>query len=282
MKSLKLCCILAVLFTSFNCSKNNANDEKEIRNLIAQYDNAIMENNVDFFDKTFASDYKFLTEDGRIRYRDEALKEMRDEKEKPTYILSSASSDSLDVKVNGDIAIVTGRWLSGTKTLGDPDGEEHNDVGRYTTVFERQNNQWKVILEHVSEKPHDKTVLENQLKKASEDYDNALMSKDVKLFSSLFADDYISTDPSGNVKTAKESIAEMTSPDLVFTKINTTDKNFRLYRNTAVETGKFVSEGTNNGKIFMESGRYTATWIYRDGKWKMVSEHSSAVNPKNP
>ncbi|MCB0448221.1 MAG: DUF4440 domain-containing protein [Gelidibacter sp.] len=277
MKTLKLCCIFVVLLTIFNCSKNNANDEQNIRNLIAQYDQAILENNDAFFEKTLASDYRILTEGGGVRFKDEVLKEMRREKEKPTYIISNIASDSLHVKVNGDIAIVTAKWLSGTKTIDNPNEEAHNDVGRYTVVFEKQNNEWKVVSEHISESPHDKTVLETQLKKASDDYDTALLSKDSKLFASLFADDYMATNEHGEVRNAKEEIAEMTNPNLVFTKINTTDKNFRLYRNTAVETGKYVSEGTYNGKIFMDSGRYTATWVYRDGHWKLVAEHSSHI-----
>jgi ketosteroid isomerase-like protein len=280
MKTIKLCCILAVLITCFNCSKNNANDEQDIRNLIAQYDNAILENDADFFENLLASDYKILTEGGGIRYKDEVIKEMRSEKEKPTYIMTNVSSDSLDVKLNGDIAIVTGRWLAGTKTIDNPNEEAHNDEGKYTVIFERQNTQWKVVSEHITEKPHDKTVLESQLKKASEDYDLALMNKDFKLFASLFAEDYTSTNERGEVKNAKEQISEMSNPNLIFTRINTTDKNFRLYRNTAVETGKYESEGTNNGKIFIDSGRYTATWTYRDGHWKMVAEHSSNLENK--
>lgn len=275
MKTLKRCCLLAVLFTSLNCSNNNANDEQDIKNLISQYDQAILENNVAFFENILASDYRILTESGGIRYKEAVIKEMQREKEKPTYIMSSIASDSLHVKINGDIAVVTGRWLSGTKTIENPNEEAHNDVGRYTVVFERQKNQWKVVSEHISENPHNKTVLETQLKKASDAYDMALLSKDLKLFTSLFSDDYTATNERGEVRNAQEEIAEMTNPDLVFTKINTTDKNFRLYRNSAVETGKFVSEGTNNGTIFMDSGHYTVTWIYRDGHWKMVAEHTS-------
>jgi ketosteroid isomerase-like protein len=277
MRTLKVTLLLFAFLGICSCSKNNENEEQDIRNLITQYDQAILENNVDFFESILASDYKILTEGGGIQYRDDVLKEMRSEKEKPTYIISSISSDSLDVKLNGDIAIVTGRWLSGTKTIENPNEEAHNDVGRYTVIFERQNNQWKVISEHISEKPHDKTLLETQLKKASEDYDMALMSKDFKLYNSLFADNYTSTNEFGEVKNAKEHIADMSNPKLLFTKINTTDKNFRLYRNTAVETGKYESEGTFNGKIFMDSGRYTATWVYRDGSWRLVAEHSSKL-----
>jgi ketosteroid isomerase-like protein len=278
MKTLKITFLLFAFLGIYSCSKNNAKDEQDIRNLIAQYDQAILENDDVFFENTLASEYKILTEGGGIQSKDEVLKEIRSEKEKPTYIISSIASDSLDVKINGDIAIVTGKWFSGTKTIENPEEEAHNDEGRYTVIFERQNNQWKVISEHISEKPHDKTLLETQLKKASDDYDLALKNKDFKLYNSLFTDDYTTTNEFGEVKNTKEHIANMSNPKLLFTKINTTDKNFRLYRNTAVETGKYESEGTFDGKVFMDSGRYTATWVYRDGHWKLVAEHSSALN----
>ncbi|MEZ4778686.1 MAG: nuclear transport factor 2 family protein [Flavobacteriaceae bacterium] len=275
MKTRPIFGLLAGILLLYGCSSNQTNDEQQIRDLIAQYDQAILENNADFFENTLAPNYKILTENGGIQSKDEVLKEIRSEKENPTYIISSVASDSLEINQYNNIAVVTGRWLSGTKSIENPEGEVHNDVGRYTVILEKNNNSWKVISEHISEKPHDKKLLEEQLRKASEGYDKALLSKDVTLFSSLFAKDYTSIDNDGVTKNEKQLIEEMMQPDLVITKINTTDKTFRLYRNTAVETGKYDSEGIFKGKPFVDKGRYTATWVYRDGSWKLVAEHSS-------
>ncbi len=74
----------------------------------------------------------------------------------------------------------------------------------------------------------------------------------------------------------------MTSTDLVLTSSNADDKKFRIYRNTAVETGRFSVAGTYKGKAFSETGRYTSTWIYRDGKWKMAADHTSNIPPVSP
>jgi len=69
----------------------------------------------------------------------------------------------------------------------------------------------------------------------------------------------------------------MMSSDVVFLTAKTDDKNFRIYRNTAVETGRFSDTGTYKGKPFSETGRYTTTWIYRDGRWKIVADHTSPI-----
>mgnify|MGYP006194204789 FL=1 len=69
----------------------------------------------------------------------------------------------------------------------------------------------------------------------------------------------------------------MMSPDLVILTSKTDDKIFRLYRNTAVETGRFTATGSYEGKPFSEVGRYTTTWVYRDGKWKIVADHTSLI-----
>ena len=134
-----------------------------------------------------------------------------------------------------------------------------------------------MVREHVTENPHDKTKMEAELKAASDSYDKGLMTKDKAHFESLFADDYASTGRAGKLTNKEEDITDIMSPDLVFLTSKTDDKNFRLYKNTAVETGRFSTTGSYKGEPFSEEGRYTTTWVYRDGKWKIVADHTSLI-----
>ncbi|MEO6583676.1 MAG: nuclear transport factor 2 family protein, partial [Ferruginibacter sp.] len=158
--------------------------EQEIRTLIENYDKATVKNDISFFDGLFAADYIISTPNGSTMTKSASLSDMRKEKEKPTYKLMSAKSDSVQVKISGNMAVVTGKWLSITQAIDDPSAEMHNDVGRYTSVLEKRNGRWMMIAEHVTEKPHTPAELEPGLRKASDDYDRAWKTKNATLFSS--------------------------------------------------------------------------------------------------
>ena len=282
MKNLKFIAVFIVTIIFSNCSENknngnNENDEQEIRDLLAQYDEAAMKNDIGFFEANLASDYHTSTSEGGFENKENILKYIKEDIEKPHYKMVSLKSDSIQVHFIGNAAIVSGKWLSTTQALDDPNPVMHNDEGRYTSILEKRDGKWMMVSEHVSDKPHNKSQLEKELKAASESYDAGLLAKDEAFFKDLFADDYASTNTEGKITTKTEDIAQIISPDLVFLTSKTEDKNFRIYRNTAVETGKFSSTGSYKGKPFSETGRYTTTWLYRDGKWRIVADHTSPM-----
>ena len=279
MKNFKLIglFILTILFSNCSENKNSSNNEQEIKDLMAQYDEAAMKNDLGFFEANFAPDYQNATSEGSFENRETILKFIKEDIEKPHYKLVSLKSDSIQVRFIGDAAVVSGKWLSTTQALDDPNPVMHNDEGRYTSILEKRDGKWMMVTEHVSDKPHNKSQLEIELKAASESYDKGLLTKDKAFFEGLFEDDYSATGREGKLTNKKDEIEQMMSTDLVFLNASTDDKNFRIYRNTAVETGRFSSTGSYKGKPFSETGRYTTTWIYRDGKWKIVADHTSPM-----
>ena len=279
MKNLKLIAVFSVTIIFLNCSenKNNDNDEQEIRDLITSYDEAAVKNDIGFFEANVASDYYIATSQGGFENRENTLKYIKEDIENPTYKLVSLKSDSVQVHIIGNAAVVSGKWLSTTQAMDDPNPVMHDDEGRYTSILEKRDGKWIMVREHVTEKPHDKTKMETELKAASESYDKGLIAKDKALFEDLFADDYAATGRGGKVTNKEEEITQIMSPELVFLSSKTDDKNFRIYKNTAVETGRFSGTGSFKGVPFSEMGRYTTTWIYRNGKWKIVADHTSLI-----
>ena len=279
MKTIKLfgLLILTVIFSNCSENKNSGNDEQEVRDLIARYDEAAMKNDIGFFETNLASDYQTTNSGGGYKNKEYVLKYLKEEMEKHTFKLVSLKSDSVQVLFLGNAAVVSGKWLSTTQALDDPNPVMHDDEGRFTSILEKRDGKWMMVREHVTENPHDKTKMEAELKAASDSYDKGLMTKDKAHFESLFADDYASTGRAGKLTNKEEDITDIMSPDLVFLTSKTDDKNFRLYKNTAVETGRFSTTGSYKGEPFSEVGRYTTTWVYRDGKWKIVVDHTSLI-----
>lgn len=253
-------------------------DETEVRKLNEAFDNAIKNSDVAFYERVLASDYLSYRSDGLVRNRSEVLEEVKKEKANPTFRLSKVGSDDVKVKLSGDLAVVTAQWNATGQSL-DTD-EPHTDLGHYMAVYQKRDGRWQLISEMGNEKPHTPEELEPSLKKASDKYMETVKNRDKNSFAKLLAEDYSSTNPAGKVRSAEQDIAMMFDPEFTLESVSTEDKKFKVYRNFAVETGQYNVKGHYNGESFKESGRYTSTWIYKDGKWQIVADHSSIIEPE--
>jgi hypothetical protein len=86
----------------------------------------------------------------------------------PSYRVTSATSDDVQVRIAGDVAWVTAAWEASIVPLHTPDAVPHQDRGRYTGIYERRGGRWIIVTEHMSEAPHDPKVLEAHARTASE------------------------------------------------------------------------------------------------------------------
>lgn len=270
----KAAMVVTVLLFSQAYSQNS--DEAQLRSLNTAYPAAVLSNDVTYFENLLAPDYVSFNSGGTTENRDAVLKWMKEEKNKPSYKIHSMTSDNDTYNISGNQAYVTGKWKMTSSGL-EPGSAPHGDEGHYISLYEKRNGKWLMTREYVTEKAHSKEELEPLLKQASEAYDKALGNKDAAALKKLLADDYLSTNPEGKTRNKTEEIAMMTSADLVINSGKAEDKKFRIYRNTGIETGRFNVNGTYKGKAFNETGRYTSTWIFEHGVWKMVSDHTSQI-----
>lgn len=268
--------VLLTVVAATTALAQNGKAEQEVRQLMADLDQAILKSDVAFFERVLADDYLYASVDGKAKTRAEVLAEMRKEAEKPTYKITAVTSEDMRVRVSGDTAVVTAAWKATTVGPESNPWEPHDDAGRYTTVLQKRGGRWVVVADHVTERPHTPEEFEPELRRASAGYDAALKAGDAAAFGRLLADDYMYTGEDGKTRNKAEDIALMTSPDLKIESVSTDDKRFRIYRSTAVETGRYTIKGTHKGKPFSEAGRYTTTWVRRDGRWQIVADHNSA------
>ena len=105
------------------------------------------------------------------------------------------------------------------------------------------------------------------------------VSKNLAVFDSATADDYLQIDFDGQVlnKSAmleriKSSYAQLRSNEL-------DDMVVRVYGNTAIFTGRANPRGIMKGKEFTDSVRYTRVYVNREGRWKVVLFHQTRINP---
>ena len=254
--------------------------EQDILKFIADYDQAYINQDISFAERIWADDYVISTETGSKGTRADSLEFWQKEKadKNPKFKLLSFKSVNDTMHISGNTAMVSGTYTSGIVPTDDLKGEPHIDTGRYTMVMEKRNGKWLVIAEHFSEAPHDKKKMEAEVMKAGQSYGELLKNKNRAALERLFDENYMFTDEDGTTRNKAEDINMMTRPDLTIESEQLIDQKVRVVGNNgAVETGIYKVKGTSKGKPFEETGRYTTTWIARNGQWKIIADHTSIV-----
>ena len=61
-------------------------------------------------------------------------------------------------------------------------------------------------------------------------------------------------------------------------QINNDGMAVHIFGNAAVVTGVYRDKGVEKGKPFLRRGRFTDTWVYRNGAWQCVASQSTLIN----
>jgi len=219
------------------------------------------------------------------------LKYFKQKRDKPDYKLSSLKHLNMRVRVVGNMAVVTNDWISGTIPIDSTNDEPTTHRGRYTGVFEKRNGRWMVIAEHDSEQIHDDKWMVSGVVKARREY-NELMKRlksgrsyadsaksgDIAALNRLLADEYTYTSRDGEFFNKAQDLESYKTNQIKIESAEFLEQNVRTISNgAAIETGKIRYVGTNAGKPFDITKRYTTTWAFFDGRWQITADHTSAV-----
>ena len=108
----------------------------------------------------------------------------------------------------------------------------------------------------------------------------AVGAKDRAWFERHLADDVLfATGRTGRVTSKAEEIADILDPRNGAGVDRVDDLKVRTFGGTAVATFKLTAKGTDATGPYDRTARYTEVWSHRDGRWQLVSSHSSLVPP---
>lgn len=110
-------------------------------------------------------------------------------------------------------------------------------------------------------------------------YDVAQLKNDATWFERTFAEDYVWIGPDGIVVPKAEYVRDLASHDLTWESVEAKDMEVRVYGDTAIATGRFFGKGHFKGKLLDERQRFTSVLIKRNGRWQIITEHCSKLNP---
>jgi ketosteroid isomerase-like protein len=280
-----------ILIQPFAVAAGIGTEEQEVRNFLAAYDDAVATRDIAFLERVLPNDYVFKGASGKLSDRRQVLDFFTHQRNQPTYRVNSLRHENVKVHVVGHMAVVTNDYTSRTTPIDSPDSEPETTKGRHTGVLEKRQGRWMVIAEQDTEQAHDDKPMEREVAKAGLEY-NQLMQRlksghsraestesgDIATLSRLLADGYTYTSSNGKVSGKAEVLdgyktnrARPISTEVLQQRVLAIDNN------TVVETGTTRDVGTNAGKPFETTRRYTITWVSWGEGWQIIAEHASTI-----
>jgi ketosteroid isomerase-like protein len=129
--------------------------------------------------------------------------------------------------------------------------------------------------------PAPSASVEKELIKLENDWNNALVKRDVAALNRDMADDWTYIDPdSGTLVTKAQALASLKSGEDVYTSAVGDEWKVRVYGDAAVVVGRETVKEQYQGKDVSGQFRGTDTWIKKDGRWQCVASAGSKITKK--
>ena len=104
------------------------------------------------------------------------------------------------------------------------------------------------------------------------------LNHDAPAMEKMIDDDFVLTDYDGGLSNKAQFLDSIKDMSIKLTQEMSEGMKLHQHGNTVVVTGATREKGTQNGKPFAHSGRFTDTWIKKDGRWLCVASHLGVIS----
>ena len=119
---------------------------------------------------------------------------------------------------------------------------------------------------------------EREVLKLNKEYEEGIARRDASVHERLFAADYTYTPGNGNFMDRVEHMNFTKNGGVVVKSLRSEDVRARLYGDTAVVTGLWISVDSRPGQEFVERKiRYILVFVRRGGRWQIVAEQRTGA-----
>ncbi len=116
---------------------------------------------------------------------------------------------------------------------------------------------------------------EAQLVALENAWNQAELHNDPAALKLLLTDDFIITEPDGELMTKGQLMATTADRSYHYDVLVSQGYRVRVYGPVAVVTGTYHEKGSSKGKHFDRRGRFTDTWLKSGGGWQCAASHDS-------
>ncbi len=104
------------------------------------------------------------------------------------------------------------------------------------------------------------------------------LNHDAAAIENMLDDDFVLTDYDGSVIGKTAFLESIRDKSVHLTTEVSSDMKLHPHGNTVVVTGATREKGTRNGKPFEHNGRFTDTWMKKDGRWLCVASQLGVIS----
>ncbi|HEX8142361.1 MAG TPA: nuclear transport factor 2 family protein [Pyrinomonadaceae bacterium] len=106
----------------------------------------------------------------------------------------------------------------------------------------------------------------------------AMIGGDTATLDRILADDFIGTNPLGQVNYKSHGVEEFRTPDLTVESIETDDLRVRVYGDSAVITGQASMKARLKDKeLDMGPHRFTSVYVRKGERWQLVATQATMI-----
>lgn len=125
---------------------------------------------------------------------------------------------------------------------------------------------------------HNPTVAaEEEIRQIEWAWGAAYERADMDFIEQILAEEYVFTDPFGNVSTRNQSLAAVENRDVVFDSTHSDNVRISIIGDTAVVTARSNFKGRYKGWSIGGSYQYTDVFVKRGGSWVAVVSHVTVI-----
>ena len=114
-----------------------------------------------------------------------------------------------------------------------------------------------------------------QVLAVEQEWNAAELRHDPKALAHLMDDDVTISETDGIITTKAEEVGYSADPSTHFEILESHDLVVHEHGSVVIVTGAYHEKGTYRGKGFEHRGRFTDTWLRRDGRWMCIASHFS-------
>jgi len=118
---------------------------REVLEIKRQYDQAQLKNDSAWFERMFAEDYMFVLPDSTVINKPAFVNDLKSH----DLVWETISGKDMQVRVYGDIAVVTGKFFG----KGRIKGKVLDERQYFTSVWIKRQGRWQAVSEHASNLP---------------------------------------------------------------------------------------------------------------------------------
>jgi ketosteroid isomerase-like protein len=104
------------------------------------------------------------------------------------------------------------------------------------------------------------------------------LNHDADAMGKLLDDDFVLTDYDGTVMNKTQFLTSIRDKSYQLTVEVSEDMKLHRHGDTVVVTGATHEKGTFKGKPYRHQGRFTDTWIKKDGQWVCIASQLSLIS----